>query len=62
MLTPSLRFKVQNDVYGRDTLLAWACVRLDRLRTGYRILHLFDAQGNKSRAVLLVNVRKEVSY
>lgn len=26
-------------------MLAWACIRLDRLRTGYRIIKLMDAKG-----------------
>ena len=53
-----LRFKVQNDEFGRDSLAAWACIRLDRLREGWRFVHLLDAEGNKSPGVLLVGIEK----
>lgn len=41
---------------GRDDLAAWACIRLDRLGQGYRILHLFDAKGVQTEAFLLIRV------
>ncbi|KAL1844978.1 hypothetical protein VTK73DRAFT_1395 [Phialemonium thermophilum] len=53
-----VRFVVRDDRLGRDALLAWACVRLDRLRTGYRFVHLLDARGVETDAVLLVRVAK----
>jgi hypothetical protein len=30
-------------------VLAWACIRLDRLRQGYRFIRLFDTKGNTVR-------------
>lgn len=47
-----------DDEFGRDDLAAWACFRLDRLQTGYRLIHLFDAEGVQSKGVLLVRVTK----
>lgn len=55
---PSCRFKVMDDEFGRDDLAAWACFRLDRLQSGYRLIHLFDAEGVQSKGVLLVRVTK----
>ena len=53
-----LRFKVQDDEIGKDDLAAWACIRLDRLRTGYRLVHLLDAAGKQSEGVILVGIEK----
>lgn len=47
-----------DDEFGRDDLAAWACFRLDRLQTGFRLIHLFDAEGVQSKGVLLVRVTK----
>ena len=55
-----LRIKVMNDEMGKDALAAWACVRLDRLRTGWRFVRLVDARGEKSEGVLLVGIEKSV--
>lgn len=52
------RFKIKDDEIGKDDLAAWACIRLDRLQTGYRLIHLWDAFGNSSDGVLLVNIEK----
>lgn len=52
------RFKINDDEIGKDDLAAWACVRLDRLQTGYRLVHLWDAFGNPSDGVLLVHIDK----
>ena len=52
------RFKIQDDVRGRDDLIAWACIRLDRLKTGLRFVHLLDSSGVSSVGVLLVNIVK----
>ncbi|RSM00797.1 hypothetical protein CEP52_008883 [Fusarium oligoseptatum] len=38
------------------SLLGWACIRLDRLREGYRLIELFDAEGRKTSGVLLVKI------
>jgi phosphatidylinositol phospholipase C, delta len=42
----------------RDLLVGWSCVRLDRLRQGYRFVHLLDDKGMQTDAVLLVKVTK----
>jgi len=56
-----LRIKVKDDkMMGRDDLCAWACIRLDRLKAGYRFLHLLDVEGEPTEAVLLVKIEKEV--
>ncbi|KAK5941458.1 hypothetical protein PMZ80_006737 [Knufia obscura] len=56
-----LRIKVKDDkLMARDDLCAWACIRLDRLKTGYRFLHLLDVEGEPSEGVLLVQIKKEV--
>lgn len=54
------RFVVKDEELGRDDLAAWSCVRLDRLRNGYRFVHLLDAQGQETEGVLLVRVTKTV--
>ncbi|CAI7606725.1 unnamed protein product [Penicillium glandicola] len=56
-----LRFKIKDDEIGRDPLAAWACIRLDRLREGYRLVHLHDCTGEDTGGVLLVNIVKQVS-
>ncbi|KAL8637662.1 MAG: hypothetical protein Q9228_005089 [Teloschistes exilis] len=56
-----VRFKVQDDEIGTDDLAAWACIRLDRLKCGYRFIHLLDAEGEVSRGMLLVKVKKSLS-
>lgn len=50
-----VRFKIE-DAGFMDTLAAWACVRLDRLRSGYRVLKLLDAKGRPTEGLLLVGV------
>lgn len=56
-----LRVKVKDDkMMARDDLVAWACIRLDRLNTGYRFLHLLDVEGEPTEAVLLVQIEKTV--
>jgi phosphatidylinositol phospholipase C delta len=44
-----LRFKIEDDSRSglvSSPLLAWACVRLDRLRPGYRLISLIDLKGS----------------
>ncbi|KAK4455796.1 PLC-like phosphodiesterase [Podospora aff. communis PSN243] len=53
-----VRFLVRDDQIGRDALAAWACVRLDRLREGYRFVHLLDWNGMETEGVILVRVSK----
>lgn len=56
-----VRFIIRDDEsFRRDDLASWACVRLDRLRTGYRFVHLLDANGQETDGVLLVKVSKKV--
>ncbi|KAK5106328.1 hypothetical protein LTS08_000446 [Lithohypha guttulata] len=56
-----VRVKVKDDrMMGRDELVAWTCIRLDRLKTGYRFLHLLDAEGEPTEGVLLVHIEKEL--
>ncbi|KAJ4112185.1 hypothetical protein NW768_011764 [Fusarium equiseti] len=58
-VVPELAFlsvRVMNDVPGPDVMAAWACVRLDRLRLGYRFLRLLDKNGMPSKGILLVKV------
>ncbi|KAH8160261.1 hypothetical protein CIB48_g7976 [Xylaria polymorpha] len=53
-----VRFLVKDDEIGRDDLAAWMCIRLDRLRSGYRFVKLLTAKGKVSPGVLLVKVEK----
>ncbi|KAK7976580.1 hypothetical protein PG989_015043 [Apiospora arundinis] len=55
-----LMFQVLNDELGRDPLLGWACIRLDRLRTGYRTVRLFDLENKQTPAALLVKIEMAV--
>lgn len=55
-----LRFKIHDEELGHDDLSAWACVRLDRLQEGIRVVRLFDNHSNHSKGVLLVRVSKRV--
>ena len=52
------RFKVTDQEMLRSELVAWACLRLDRLRSGYRFIHLYDADGLPCDGVILVKVDK----
>lgn len=56
-----VRFLVRDDEIGRDTLASWACVRLDRLREGYRFVHLLNTDGMETDAVVLVRVTKTLT-
>ncbi|KAI0505187.1 PLC-like phosphodiesterase [Xylaria bambusicola] len=53
-----VRFLVKDDEIGRDDLAAWAAIRLDRLRSGYRFVHLLTAKGAVSPGAILVKVEK----
>lgn len=56
-----VRFIVRDDEsFRRDDLAAWACVRLDRLRLGYRFVRMMDVKGQETEGVLLVKVMKKV--
>ena len=52
------RLKVENEGYAKDTLAAWACIRLDRLQQGYRLIKLLDAKGIATDGLLLVRIEK----
>jgi len=52
------RFRVFDSEFGHDDLAAWTCIRLDRLKSGYRFLHLFDAKGRETEGILLVKIEK----
>ncbi|KAK2781194.1 hypothetical protein FQN53_000738 [Emmonsiellopsis sp. PD_33] len=56
-----LRIKVKDDEIGRDDLAGWACIRLDRLRQGFRFIRLFDTKGRESPGVLLVKISKQIT-
>ncbi|KAK8064727.1 1-phosphatidylinositol 4 5-bisphosphate phosphodiesterase 1 [Apiospora phragmitis] len=60
-----VRFKIEDGAsripIHRDPFACWACIRLDRLRTGYRFIHLKDPKGNPTKGVLLVRVDKVLS-
>ncbi|KAI1371099.1 PLC-like phosphodiesterase [Hypoxylon crocopeplum] len=56
-----VRFLVKDDEIGRDDLAAWACVRLDRLRSGFRFVHLLDREGRETAGVLLVKIDKTLA-
>lgn len=53
-----VRFTVRDDELGHDDLAAWACIRLDRLRSGYRFVHLSDCDGHLTNGVVLVRITK----
>ncbi|KMP09906.1 1-phosphatidylinositol-4,5-bisphosphate phosphodiesterase delta-1 [Coccidioides immitis RMSCC 2394] len=56
-----LRVKVKDDEFGRDDLAAWACLRLDDLRQGFRFIRLFDTNGSPTSGVLLVKISKQIT-
>ncbi|KAK7959760.1 uncharacterized protein PG986_004614 [Apiospora aurea] len=53
-------FRVWHEERPEDLPMGWACVRLDRLRCGYRLLRLRDMQGRSSKSVVLVRVEKRM--
>ncbi|OHW96635.1 1-phosphatidylinositol-bisphosphate phosphodiesterase delta-1 [Colletotrichum incanum] len=56
-VVPELAFLslvVMNDTVGPDEMAAWACVRLHRLRLGYRFVRLLDQDSVPSRGTLLI--------
>lgn len=55
-----VRFKVMDDVeLRRDEVAGWACVRLDRLREGYRVMSVFDSRGQAGDGRVLVRIQRE---
>jgi len=55
------RFKVMVRHLGPDELLAWSCIRLDRLKEGLRFIHLMHPNGLETSAVLLVKSSKRLA-
>lgn len=61
-IVPRTRLKIRDDrSLAADETIAWAAIRLDRLKTGYRLIHLVDPQGLPTDGVLLANISKTVS-
>ncbi|PLN83297.1 PLC-like phosphodiesterase [Aspergillus taichungensis] len=56
-----VRFKVKDHELCRDSLAAWACIKLTRLREGYRLIHLYDCAGVDCGGAILVRVTKKVN-
>lgn len=55
-----LRFRVEHAGLFRDQCTSWACIRLDRLQEGYRLINLKDFGGCMTEGTLLVKVEKTV--
>lgn len=55
-----VRFKIHDSEFGKDDLSSWACIRLDRLQQGFRVVRLFDSEGLHSRGVILVKISKSI--
>lgn len=51
-----VRIRIHDEEFGRDDLAGWNCVRLDRLRCGWRVVRLFDRKGRGSSGAVLVRV------
>ncbi|KAI1847501.1 hypothetical protein JX266_006353 [Neoarthrinium moseri] len=56
-----VRFLIKDDEIGRDSLAAWACIRLDRLRSGYRFVKFMDNDGVASEGAILLKVEKKLT-
>ncbi|CAG8974999.1 hypothetical protein HYALB_00011183 [Hymenoscyphus albidus] len=56
-----VRFKVEDSKIAKDDLVAWACIRLDRLQQGYRFIHLFDVKGHVTPGMLFVKIEKKLT-
>lgn len=56
-----VRFLIKDDEIGKDSLAGWACVRVDRLREGYRFVHICDARGVETDGVVLIKVTKKLN-
>lgn len=55
-----VRFKVEHSGRIRNQHTAWACIRLDRLQSGYRFIKLKTAEGYNSNGLLLVKIEKNL--
>lgn len=54
------RFRVGHSGHFRDQGTAWACIRLDRLQEGYRLIDLKDHNGDLTDGTLLVKIEKTI--
>ena len=52
------RFKIEDEKSYKDSLAAWACIRLDRLQQGYRFIPLRDAKNAPTDGLLMVKIEK----
>ncbi|KAG5919228.1 hypothetical protein E4U42_006581 [Claviceps africana] len=56
-----VRFRIGDDSRISTSILAWACIRLDRLRQGYRFVRLMDMNGSPiPRGGLFVKIEKKL--
>jgi len=55
------RFKIEDAKYAKDSMAAWACIRLDRLQQGYRFVHLMDMKGQLTAGLLFVKIEKTLT-
>ncbi|KAI1823667.1 PLC-like phosphodiesterase [Xylaria intraflava] len=57
-----VRFRVEHEQFMlkplSENFAGWACIRLDRLANGYRLIPLLDSDGNATQGILLVKVLK----
>ncbi|KAK8070169.1 PLC-like phosphodiesterase [Apiospora phragmitis] len=63
-VTPELSFvvfQVWDDRPGLDPVMAGACLRLDRMKSGYRFIRLMDSQGVATDSIILVKIEKKMS-
>jgi hypothetical protein len=56
------RFKIMHDKFGPDEFLAWACIRLDRLRPGLRFIHLYDTKGESNGGIMLAKIDMRLNH
>lgn len=57
--SPCHRIKIEDaEKYAKDRVAAWACIKLDRLQQGYRLVKLMDAKGVATPGMLLVKIEK----
>jgi phosphatidylinositol phospholipase C, delta len=59
-VAPELSFVLFQICHDLGSLVASACIRLDRLRTGYRLVRLRNSLGEATDAVMLVKIDKKM--
>ncbi|QPG96210.1 hypothetical protein C2857_003558 [Epichloe festucae Fl1] len=58
-----VRFRIGDDSRMSTSILAWACIRLDRLRPGYRFVRLMDMNGSPIHdGGLFVKIEKKMHW